>query len=141
MSKGIIVGGMALHLAAFDYSWAMHEMSVAMSLLDLASAEAMRQNCKRLVRVRVEYGPLSGILPEALQFCFAALARGTPHENAELELVALPLRLRCPFCGSLFGGEGQEAIWQPCPQCGESFGHMVEQGRELLLAQIEASTD
>lgn len=116
----------------------MHEMSVAQNLLEMACAEAARQNCDRLLKIRVECGVLSGVMPEALQFCFDALIRGTPHEKATLELIVTPLLLRCPFCGEKFGGEGQDALWQPCPACGESFGHIVESGRELILSRLEA---
>lgn len=49
-----------------------------------------------------------------------------------------PLRLRCSQCGKVFGGEGQDALWEPCPDCGEQFGHVVEQGKELYLDRIEA---
>ncbi|MBD5416605.1 MAG: hydrogenase maturation nickel metallochaperone HypA [Desulfovibrio sp.] len=117
----------------------MHEMSVAMSLLTLAEETAAGQGCTRLMRVRVEYGALAGIMPEALELCFEALTRGTAHEGAALELVCLPLRLRCVFCGTVFGGEGQEARFTPCPGCGEVAGHVVEQGKELLLREVEAS--
>lgn len=116
-------------------------MSVAASLVEMAIEEASRNHCGRLTMVQAHYGAISGIMPEALSLCFEALVRGTPHEKARLELVELPLKLRCPFCGSVFGGEGKEAIWAPCPQCGESFGHIVEQGRELLLARIEAVSE
>lgn len=116
----------------------MHEMSIAMSLLEIAEAEARKQGCDRIMHIRVEYGALSGIMPDALSFCFRALIADTPHKNAELELVLLPLRLRCPFCGTEFGGEAQNAIWKECPQCGETVGHTVEQGRELILARLEA---
>lgn len=117
----------------------MHEMSVAMSLLELAEEVAHGQGCARLERVCVEYGALAGIMPEALEFCFEALTRGTAHEDVRLELICLPLRLRCVFCGAVFGGEGQDARWEPCPGCGEVAGHVVEQGKELLLREVEAS--
>ena len=116
----------------------MHEMAIAQSLLAMAEEEIARQNCTRLEMVRVEYGALSGVVPESLQFVFEPLIKGTPHEGARLELVCLPLRLRCPFCGKVFGGEGQDALWQPCPGCGEQFGHVVEQGKELILSRLEA---
>lgn len=119
----------------------MHEMNIAASILELASEEAARQNCNRLLRVRVHYGVLTGIMPEALRICFAALTNETGHKGVELELIRLPLRLRCPMCANVFEGEGQESIWNPCPQCGEAIGHIVEQGRELLLAQLEAIRD
>lgn len=117
----------------------MHEMSVAMSLIELAQEAAASRGCTRLERVRVEYGALAGIMPEALELCFEVVTRGTPHEGARLELVCLPLRLRCVFCGTVFGGEGQEARFTPCPGCGEVVGHVVEQGKELRLLEVEAS--
>lgn len=119
----------------------MHEMSVAINLLELAMQEAAKQNCQRLARAHVQYGALAGIMPEALQLCFSSLIRDTPHKNAILELEELPLVLRCPFCGATFGGEGHDALWEPCPKCGEAFGHIVEQGRELILSRIEALRD
>lgn len=117
----------------------MHEMSIAENLLELAIQEAARQGCDKLLRLRVEYGPLAGLMPDALDFCFSALIKGTIHENARLELVALPLLLSCPLCGARFGGEDKNSIWLPCPQCGEEFGHTVIRGNELVLAQIEAA--
>ena len=117
----------------------MHEMSIAQSLLQMAEDEIARQGCTRLEVVSVTYGSLSGVVPESLQFCFEVMVHETPHEGARLELTELPLRLRCSACGKVFGGEGQDALWQPCPGCGEQFAHVVEQGRELYLNHLEAS--
>ena len=117
----------------------MHEMSIAQSLLQMAEDEIARQGCTRLEVVSVTYGSLSGVVPESLQFCFETMVYGTPHEGARLELTELPLRLRCTACGKVFGGEGQDALWLPCPSCGEQFGHVVEQGKELYLSRLEAS--
>lgn len=117
----------------------MHEMSIATSLLEIAETEAKAQGCSRLLKLEVRYGQISGIMPDALQLAFTALTSGSPHEGAILELVRVPLRLKCLFCGTVFsGGEGQ---FTPCPKCGEEFGHNVEQGKELLLASLEASPD
>jgi hydrogenase nickel incorporation protein HypA/HybF len=117
----------------------MHEMALAQSLLSLAEEALVSRDCRRLVLARVEYGVLSGVMPEALRCCFEILTKGTPHEQARLELVLLPLRLRCPFCGETFGGEDREALTTPCPGCGEFFGHIVEQGKEMILSHIEAA--
>lgn len=119
----------------------MHEMSIAASLLELAKEEARRRECSRISKIRVEYGAISGVMPEALRFCLMALCAGTENEEMELELVKIPLRLRCPLCNHVFGGETKEAQWQPCPACGEIFGHTVEQGTELVLARLEAYRD
>lgn len=116
----------------------MHEMSIAMSLLELAEAEAAKNACKRLVRIKVEYGALAGIMPEALKFCFDCLIENGPHKGAVLELVEIPVKLRCPECGSVFECSGLPLLMQCCPKCGAISGHNVEQGRELLLLQLEA---
>lgn len=123
---------------ALDYCRAMHEMSIAQSLLRLAEEELARRGCTRLEKVGVTLGALSGVEPESLRFCFDILLRGTPHEGACLELTETPLRLRCAGCGLEFGGEGQDALWMPCPRCGEQFGHAVVRGRELLFNHLEA---
>jgi hydrogenase nickel incorporation protein HypA/HybF len=41
------------------------------------------------MRVRLEIGRLSSVMPEAIRFCFDVCARGTALEGAELEIVEL----------------------------------------------------
>lgn len=113
-------------------------MSIAMSLLELAEAEAAKNSCKRITRVKVEYGALAGIMPEALKFCFECLIENSPHKGAVLELLEIPVKLRCPACDTVFECAGQAHLMQPCPECGALSGHNIEQGRELLLLQLEA---
>lgn len=117
----------------------MHEMAIAISLLDIAEAEAKAQGCAKLRRLIVHYGQIAGIMPEALELAFSTLIAGTKHENAKLELIMVPLRLKCPFCHTVFSAS--DSIFTPCPNCGEEFGHIVEQGKELLLARLEAEPD
>lgn len=116
----------------------MHEMSIAQSLLDLALSEARARGCQRLAAVTVAYGQIAGVMPEALDMAFQVLIADTPHKGARLILEELPLRLRCPFCKHRFEPGADSGIFQPCPSCGEDFGHIVEQGRELLLMSVEA---
>ena len=54
----------------------MHEMSIAQSILDIALEEIAKQGCDRLDLIRVECGALAGVVPDSLQFCFAALVQG-----------------------------------------------------------------
>lgn len=117
----------------------MHEMSIAASMLRMAEEEAAKAGCSRIDAVVVKYGQLSGIMPEALELAFAALIKETPHAGARLALELVPLRARCVFCGCVFGGDFQGVADIVCPKCGEIFGHAIEQGKELILARIEAS--
>lgn len=116
----------------------MHEMSIAMSLLELAEAEVLKNSCKRIVRLKVEYGAMAGIMPEALKFCFDALIEAGPHKGAVLELAEIPLKLRCPACDTVFDSPKLPLLMQCCPKCGAISGHNIEQGRELLLTSLEA---
>ena len=46
----------------------MHEMSLAMNILELAEEEAAKNGCNRLSRICVDCGALCGAMPEALEF-------------------------------------------------------------------------
>lgn len=118
----------------------MHEMAIAESLLEMATNEASKNGCNRITAICVQYGQLSGIMPEALTLCVEMLIKGTINENMNLQLQKLPLKLLCPFCNTQFGGEDADNLLQPCPNCGEDFGHIVLQGKELILAHLEAVT-
>jgi len=55
----------------------MHEMALAESVLDLIEDCLLREGGKRIKTVRLEIGKLSAVEPEAMRFCFDAVARGT----------------------------------------------------------------
>lgn len=119
---------------------AMHEMAIAQNILDIVREEMTARRCERLELIGLECGALSGVEPDSLRFGLEALLAESPWPQARLELRIIPLRLRCFSCGCRFGGQpGQDALWQPCPQCGEQFGHTVEEGRELRISHLEAS--
>lgn len=75
----------------------MHELGVALELVELASQHA---NGRRVRKVAIEIGVLTAILPDALRFCFDAASEGTPLEGASLEISRPPGRARCRSCGA-----------------------------------------
>lgn len=115
----------------------MHELSIAKSMLDIAEEELARHNCTRLTMLRVHVGRLSGVVVESLVFGFEILLKGTPHEGAKLDVVTVPLTLRCGSCGAQFEGGTEVGELTPCPQCGEVLGHTVLTGKELYVSWIE----
>ncbi len=64
----------------------MHELSIALSLVDLASEKALAIGPVRVDTVFVRIGPLSGVVKDALLFCFDEAARGSAIEGARLEI-------------------------------------------------------
>ena len=63
----------------------MHEMSLVTSLLSIIREEMERHALHRLLQVRVRYGALANIVPEALSVAFEALTAGTDWEGAVLQ--------------------------------------------------------
>lgn len=116
----------------------MHEMSLAINIYNMALEEAKKNDCNKLLLIKVEYGILAGIMREALEFCLKALIINSIHADAKIELLEKPIKFRCNFCNSCFTSFNKSSIWDPCPHCGEIAGHEILEGQELILSQIEA---
>ena len=111
----------------------MHELSIANSILDAVRTEAARRPGARLLKVGVRVGELSGVVPDALSFCFEALVRGSDLEPLALEIETCPRCQRCPECGRTFPVIDYEIA---CPDCGEGQTRCVS-GDELEMAYLE----
>ena len=48
----------------------MHEMSIVSSLLEMVKQEMQKNNATKLVLVRVKYGRLANLVPEAMTFAW-----------------------------------------------------------------------
>ncbi len=112
----------------------MHEMSIAQSILSLAQEEGARHGVKRIIAVNLKLGELSGVVPEALSFCWRLLTEDGPAAGVRLEIEAVPLRAVCRSCGVEFRVEN---FIFACPEC-DSPQIEITQGRELTLSSIEA---
>ena len=115
----------------------MHEMSIAQSLIHIVEQEMAKNNARKLLRVKISYGRISAIVPEALQTAFQALTRQTPLDGAVLETSEVPLKVRCRECGTEFSPEDHDLLIMTCTSCGSEFGHEVLSGRELMIEEME----
>ena len=86
----------------------------------------------RIRRVRLDVGRLSGLVPEAVRFCFELVAAGTTCEGALVEIEEPCGHARCRTCGRAF--ETGEVL--PLCDCG-SADVAVEGGRELRIREVE----
>jgi hydrogenase nickel incorporation protein HypA/HybF len=64
----------------------MHELSIALSLVELACEEAERLQARRVEALHVRVGPFSGVVKEALLFSFDIAAAGTSIDGARLKV-------------------------------------------------------
>jgi len=110
----------------------MHEAAICEALLDQLASLAGRNGWSRILRVKVQLGLLSGVVPEALEFAFEALSQGTPAEGAVLEMETEPARFSCDACGDL----DLNRLDFTCPNCGGSL-RLLQAGRGILLCEIQ----
>jgi hydrogenase nickel incorporation protein HypA/HybF len=113
----------------------MHEVSVMQQALELALEQAGCQGASRIHRIALRVGTLSGVVPEALEFAFDVVSRGTIAEGARLDVERVPVLCSCPACGLEFRPAEPD---YDCPRCLRPRTRVV-QGRELELAFLEVS--
>jgi len=107
----------------------MHELTIAREIVAIAE-KATRG--RRVRRVRLDVGELSGMLPDAIQFCFDIAARGTALDGALLDIHRIAGRARCRTCGSIFD---TKALFQAC-RCGSRDIERLA-GEELKVRDME----
>lgn len=110
----------------------MHEMSLAINIVALVADKAQAAGARKVTAVELEVGRLSGLMAEALAFCFEAAARNTPAEGAELLIRELDGRGNCPACSHSFV---VDSLLAQCPQCG-GYAVDIVQGRELKVVSL-----
>jgi hydrogenase nickel incorporation protein HypA/HybF len=111
----------------------MHEMSIALSLIDLACEES-EQHTGRVTAVHVKVGRLSGIVRVALESCYEMATADTAIVGSRLVVEEVPVIVFCARCDrqhELAFGE-----WLMCPGGGDPTPD-VRQGKELQLVALE----
>ena len=76
----------------------MHEVAITLNIVEICEETARRQGATVIRSVTVELGELSGVIPEAVEFCFEACSKGTILEGASLIIHRIPGRGRCDAC-------------------------------------------
>ena len=112
----------------------MHELSIAMSILDLAAEEAERQGNAEVCAIRLRLGPLAGVVKQALVSAFGLAREGTSLAAAELVIEDVGLAAHCPTCG--IDCEPASVFDLRCPICGTPTPTIVR-GRELEVVALE----
>jgi hydrogenase nickel incorporation protein HypA/HybF len=114
----------------------MHELSIAMSLVDAACEEAERLGNVQVETLHLRLGALSGVVREALEFSFDLATEDTAIAGARLAVEEVPVVVLCPTCGV----ERELPSLQSfrCPVCGAETPDVVR-GRELELVSMEVT--
>ncbi len=97
----------------------MHESSLAKQILDAVLDRARTAQAGRVRRVRGWIAETEALSPRSLGFHFAAHARGTLAEGAELELRLVHIQARCLACKTTYAPDHHLLL---CPACGSTDG-------------------
>lgn len=111
----------------------MHELSIAMSIVDMAEEEARQRNA-RIAAVHLRLGLLSGVVKDALLSCYGMACTGTPLEGSELLIEEVPVEIFCAACHAPRVLSSMR--WFCCPDCGTPSATVVH-GKELEVSALE----
>lgn len=115
----------------------MHELSIAMGIVDAALEEAHSRGVQvRAVHLRL--GALSGVVKEALLFCYDVACQDTPLAGSQLIIEELPVVVHCPQCNDRQTLVSMQSFI--CPVCGAPAGAVV-QGREIEVYALEVEDE
>lgn len=107
----------------------MHELGITRNIVAIVGEQAGDSKVKR---ISLDIGKLSGIMPDAVRFCFDVCAKDTALEGAQLEINEIPGLGRCNECGN----EIQlEHVYGQCV-CGCRHIQCIA-GEELMIKEME----
>lgn len=111
----------------------MHELSITQSMFDLVLDQAKKEKTKKIGKINLIIGEMTGVAAESVQFYFGFLNKGTIAEEASLCIKTVPAKARCRSCNQT--SELKEFEWA-CPNC-KSDSLEIVAGRELFVESIE----
>lgn len=111
----------------------MHELAISENILKVIIPAAEEGGAKRILKVRMHVGEVSGVIPSLLEKSFAVAAEGTIAEGAELVCNIAPTVVHCSDCGA----EGEtDKETRACKKCG-SLNVKIVSGREYFIEDLE----
>ncbi len=110
----------------------MHELSIVMSIVDLAEEQVKKNNALKVDRIELDIGTMAGVEFSALEFAWSAGVKNTVLESAERQINHIEGRARCMLCDKEFT---VTEPFQPCPSCNDYMNEFL-QGKELRVRSM-----
>ena len=114
----------------------MHELSIALSIVEGVLEEAERRGARQIEAVYVRVGRLSGIDKDALLFSYAIACQDTPLAHTRLEIEDVEVVILCSHCGAERATQAFPLL--TCADCG-SPAERVLHGDELEIRGFEVA--
>ncbi len=111
----------------------MHELSITQSIVDTAIEYAQKEQVSKVLELRVEIGALSGVVPDAVEFCYSSVTQGTLLDGTPLVIDWIEAKGKCPECGH---EQIIDNYFNTCEKCG-GLALEVICGEELRIKELE----
>ena len=115
----------------------MHELSIALNILDIAEEESERQGGAAVAAIHVRLGPLSGVVKEALLSAYEMARAESGCKNARLLIEEIAVAVHCPTCDAERAPVSIQEL--RCPVCGSPTPRVVH-GQEMEVFALEIET-
>jgi len=112
----------------------MHELSIALNLLDIAVEESERYGGANVEAIHIKLGPLSGVVRAALESAFDLARESSPFADCRLVIEEVPVTCYCATCGQT--RDVQSVQQMSCSHCGNPATEL-RSGSELEIAAME----
>jgi hydrogenase nickel incorporation protein HypA/HybF len=112
----------------------MHELSIAMSIVDMLEEESERLGGGQIAAVHLKLGALSGVVKVALLSSYNLACENTVLAGSTLVIEDVPVAVHCPRCDARRPVRSIQSFC--CAECGEPAADVLE-GRELLVTALE----
>ena len=112
----------------------MHELSIALSILDGVEEEMERHGNARLEVIHLKLGPLAGVVKTALLSAFELASEQTGFARAALVIEDVPISIHCSKCDAERAVRSMQGF--ECVECGTP-GSDVIHGREMQISALE----
>ena len=110
----------------------MHELSLAMEVIDLASSEAEKNEVTVIREILIEIGDLSGVEGDAFELALNLLVKDSILENATIQIIRTPGKGKCTACKLEFE---MKQMLATCPEC-HSYPSGISGGREFMIVSM-----
>jgi hydrogenase nickel incorporation protein HypA/HybF len=112
----------------------MHELSIAMSIVEMAEEESGQRGGAHVSAVHLKLGALAGVVKDALLSSYELACEGTGLQGSRLVIEEIPAVAFCPKCAAYCTVDSIQ--WFVCPECGSPVSDVIH-GRELQVVALE----
>lgn len=115
----------------------MHELSIAMNIVEFAQEEAERLGAP-VRAVHLKLGPMAGIVKEQLMSSYDIACQDTTLQGSRLVIEDMPLVVYCPRCDANRTLSSPQSL--RCLEC-DTLTPDIIGGRELQIVMLEIDDD